>query len=48
MTVEELLAKQEIRDVLMRYSRAIDRMDSELLASVYHPGADEHGGSSTG
>src|SRR5688572_28213964 len=45
VTVEELLAKQEIRDVLMTYSRAIDRMDAELLASVYHPDAwDDHGG----
>jgi hypothetical protein len=45
MTVEELIAQQEIRDVLMTYSRAIDRMDAELLASVYHPGAyDDHGG----
>jgi hypothetical protein len=45
MTIEELLAQQEIRDVLMTYSRAIDRMDAELLRTVYHPGAyDDHGG----
>ncbi|MGI8927565.1 MAG: nuclear transport factor 2 family protein [Tepidiformaceae bacterium] len=44
MTVEELLAQQEIRDVLAAYCRAIDRMDAELLASVYHPDAtDDHG-----
>lgn len=45
MTLDDLLAKQEIRDVLATYARAIDRMDAELLASVYHPDAtDDHGG----
>jgi ketosteroid isomerase-like protein len=39
-----VLDKQEIHEVMMRYCRAIDRMDEELLRSVYHPDAiDNHG-----
>ena len=39
-----MLDKQEIHEVMMRYCRAIDRMDEELLRSVYHPDAiDNHG-----
>src|SRR5439155_201455 len=35
--------KQEIHDVIMRYCRAIDRRDRELLRSCFHPDAiDEH------
>ena len=34
-----LLDKQEIHEVIMRYCRAIDRCDEELLSSVYHPDA---------
>src|SRR5260370_18936000 len=38
------LDKQEIHEVMMRYCRAVDRMDEELLRSVYHPDAtDNHG-----
>ena len=44
MTIEELVAQQEIRDVLARYTRGIDRKDAELVRSCYHPGAyDDHG-----
>lgn len=44
MTVEELLAREQIRDVLYRYCRGVDRGDAELIASVYHADAvDEHG-----
>ncbi len=36
--------RQEIHQVLMRYSRGIDRGDPEMIASVYHEGAvDQHG-----
>jgi ketosteroid isomerase-like protein len=39
-----MLDKQEIHEVMMRYCRAVDRMDEELLRSVYHPDAvDNHG-----
>jgi ketosteroid isomerase-like protein len=43
-TVAELADRQAIRDCLMTYSRAIDRLDRELLMSVYHEDAiDDHG-----
>lgn len=39
-----LVAKDEIRDVLMRYCRGIDRCDVDLVRACYHPGAiDNHG-----
>jgi hypothetical protein len=37
MDVEELLAKQEISEVIYRYCRGIDRMDRELTLSCWHP-----------
>jgi ketosteroid isomerase-like protein len=51
MTPEELEAavvrlqdRQSISDCLSRYSRAVDRLDRELLLSVYHDDAiDDHG-----
>jgi hypothetical protein len=43
MTIDDLVAQQEIRDVLARYTRGVDRMDPELILSCYHPGAhDDH------
>jgi SnoaL-like domain len=42
--LRELIDKEQIRDVLARYCRAVDRLDADLLASVYHPGAiEDHG-----
>ena len=42
--VRELQDKQAIRECLMTYSRAVDRLDRDLLLSVYHPDAvDDHG-----
>ncbi|HEY2105649.1 MAG TPA: nuclear transport factor 2 family protein [Candidatus Binataceae bacterium] len=39
-----MLDKQQIHEVMMRYCRAVDRMDEDLLRSVYHPDAtDDHG-----
>jgi hypothetical protein len=42
--VRELQDRQAIHDCLMTYSRGIDRLDRELLLSVYHEDAvDDHG-----
>ena len=42
--VRELLAEREIRNVLLRYCRGVDRCDQELVASCYHDDAiDDHG-----
>lgn len=42
--VVDLQDRQAIRECLMTYSRAIDRLDRELLISVYHDDAiDDHG-----
>ncbi|MCH9674821.1 MAG: nuclear transport factor 2 family protein [Gammaproteobacteria bacterium] len=44
MTVETLLAKQEIADVIYRYARGIDRLDLDTVRDCYHPDAyDDHG-----
>ena len=44
-----MLARQEIRDVLARYARGVDRADGELLAGCYHPDAiEEHGSTYSG
>ena len=40
----ELLDKQAIHEVVLRYCRGIDRMDEALVRSCYHPDAtDTHG-----
>lgn len=42
--LQELLDKQAIHEVLMRYCRGVDRCDEELIRTAYHPdGVDEHG-----
>lgn len=42
--LEELLAHHEIREILYRYCRAVDRRQYELLRTCYHPDAtDDHG-----
>lgn len=42
--LESIAAREEIRDVLVKYCRGIDRCDQELIRSVYHPdGLDDHG-----
>ena len=44
LTVDDLLAKEEIREVILRYARGIDRMDFDLVSACYHPDAyDDHG-----
>jgi hypothetical protein len=46
--LQSLLDREAIRDVLMRYSRGIDRCDRALLESVYWPEAVDDHGSFTG
>jgi ketosteroid isomerase-like protein len=41
--IKQLLDEQAIRRVLANYCRAIDRMDHDLLRSVYHPDALDTG-----
>jgi hypothetical protein len=35
-----LLDKQEIREVMLRQSRGLDRGEAELLSTIFHPGAE--------
>lgn len=43
MDLDELIAREEIRDVVKRLARGTDRLDEELMASCYHPdGFDDH------
>jgi hypothetical protein len=45
LSLDDLLARQEIADVLHRYARGIDRLDWDLVRDCYHPDAyDDHGG----
>jgi hypothetical protein len=39
MTVDDLLARQEITDLVGRYMRGLDRLDPELLRSTFHDDA---------
>jgi hypothetical protein len=42
--VQELLDKQALNDLLVRYCRGIDRLDKELVLSCFHDDAyDDHG-----
>jgi SnoaL-like domain len=42
--LEEMLAERAIARVLQNYARGIDRLDLDLVASCYWPGAsDDHG-----
>ncbi len=38
-TIDEVVAEAAIKDVQMRYCRACDRMDFDLLRSCFHPDA---------
>lgn len=38
-TIDDLIAESEIRDVHVRFCRANDRMDEELMRSCFHPDA---------
>ena len=43
-TIEDVIAEAAIRDVQMRYCRACDRMDWDLLRSCFHADATTHYG----
>ncbi len=43
LTLDDILAREEITDVIKRLARGTDRLDEELMASCYHPdGSDDH------
>lgn len=44
MELDQLLAREEIRDVMRRYARGVDRFDLDAIRACYHPDAtDERG-----
>jgi hypothetical protein len=44
LQLQEIVDKERIRTLLGLYCRALDRLDCELLKSIYHDdGVDEHG-----
>lgn len=46
--LDELLSKNEIHEVMMRYCRGVNRLDPDLVRSCYHPDAYEDHGVSQG
>jgi hypothetical protein len=48
MNLDELLAREQIRDALARYARGVDRLDLDLALSAFHCGAVDHHGKSVG
>jgi ketosteroid isomerase-like protein len=48
LTLDDMIARQEIADVILRYARGIDRLDFDLVRSCYHPDAYDDHGSFTG
>ena len=43
VTVDDLIARAEITDVIMDLARGTDRLDEDLMAGCYHPdGFDDH------
>lgn len=46
--INELLIKQEIRDIMMRYARGVNRLDGDLVKSCFHPDATENHGAFRG
>lgn len=44
LTIEQLVARENIRDSLLRYCRGVDRCDEALIKSAFHPDSrDDHG-----
>lgn len=43
MTLDDVIAKEEIREVVLKLARGTDRLDKDLIVSCYHPDAlDDH------
>ncbi|MEM7285828.1 MAG: nuclear transport factor 2 family protein [Actinomycetota bacterium] len=42
LTIDDVIAKQEIQDVLHRYCRSMDRIDDDLARSVWHDDGTAH------
>jgi hypothetical protein len=40
-TAEQLLARAEISDVLLKYMRGVDRAEMDLVRAAFHPGATQ-------
>ena len=38
--LERLLAKEQVTEALLAYARGVDRLDLDLIRSVFHPGPD--------
>ena len=47
-TIETVIAREEIREVTLRYARGVDRLDWDLVRSCYHPDAFDHHGTYQG
>lgn len=46
--VQLLLSERDIKNVVLRYCRGVDRMDLAMVRSCYHPDADDHHGDFAG
>jgi hypothetical protein len=46
--VQLLLAERDIKNVVLRYCRGVDRMDQAMVRSCYHPDAVDHHGEFAG
>jgi SnoaL-like domain len=46
--VQVLLAERDVKNVILRYCRGVDRMDLALVRSCYHSDADDHHGDFAG
>lgn len=44
LTIQEISDRMQIHDVLLRFNRGLDRLDAEMVASVYHDDAIDHHG----
>jgi hypothetical protein len=42
--LEKLIAEAQIRDVVARYARGVDRQDGDIISACFHPGALAHYG----